>query len=676
MEKLKSPRFLCVLSLALLFGCDKDKKSDETPEPGMTNTIDLGLAKIRAIHLSPTAPAIDLFATGAKNASRVAGELSAFQTSAYADVDAGENMLMISAGGTALLTETRSLLKDRFYTIVVFGTPDALRLQVLEDEAPVSGSNLRARLMNVNAGVGPADVYLETADGGTSLIARGLEFGSASSFFDVSPSTRSLGLDTDRDGIADIFFTAPNTLDASQTIYVSNRIDGSNAMFIQSASGVEEMPARVTSNDPDPMQMPGTGPARIRVIHLSPDAPPVDVYVNGGSVPAVAGLKFMRNTDWLTVPAGRYDFDVAPAGTEIGNAVIRVRGLELGAGRIYTVAAIGNVANIRGIALEETAAEAGKIRIRAVHAGDGVGPVDVQALAPPAAPTVLDRQITFGNAGENRTLPPAAYFIGVNVDNDIEPELAFRLPALPAGVTANGFVVVDTMGVPFLAAELNDGTLVRIDSEDMTPARARVLHLSPDAPEVDVFVNGGSTPAVNDLFFGNGTGYLSLSSGTYRFDVGPGSGTLQDSILSADGVSLAAGVSYSAVAIGPVADIELLLLQDNYANLANGNIRIRAVHAAKGVGNVDVLVVPENADTVPLFTGLTFGNASATADVPAGAYRVGLDLDQDHVPELTYLLPHLRSGTVANIFATPSPNGSVYLVIQVEDGSTARVFAH
>ena len=56
-------------------------------------------------------------------------------------------------------------------------------------------------------------------------------------------------------------------------------------------------------------------PARIRVLHLSPDAPGVDVFVNGGDEAAVEALEFPDGTPYLEVPAGTYTFDVSPAGT-------------------------------------------------------------------------------------------------------------------------------------------------------------------------------------------------------------------------------------------------------------------------------------------------------------------------------------------------------------------------
>src|SRR6478672_5717918 len=78
--------------------------------------------------------------------------------------------------------------------------------------------------------------------------------------------------------------------------------------------------------------------AMIRVVHASPDAPAVDVYLNGQR--AIADLKFTEGTTYAAVPAGSYKVQVFPAGTgPTGKAVIDAT-LDLKGGTAYTVAAV------------------------------------------------------------------------------------------------------------------------------------------------------------------------------------------------------------------------------------------------------------------------------------------------------------------------------------------------
>src|SRR3712207_9266002 len=60
--------------------------------------------------------------------------------------------------------------------------------------------------------------------------------------------------------------------------------------------------------------------AMVRVIHASPDAPAVDVFVDGQA--ALRNVAFPAVSDYLEVPAGAHRVAVAPAGQGEGAAVI------------------------------------------------------------------------------------------------------------------------------------------------------------------------------------------------------------------------------------------------------------------------------------------------------------------------------------------------------------------
>jgi hypothetical protein len=87
---------------------------------------------------------------------------------------------------------------------------------------------------------------------------------------------------------------------------------------------------------------PGTaagGQAHVRLVHASPDAPPVaDVAVSGGPVVA-KNLPFKGATDYLGVAPGTYRFEVRPAGTT--QAVATTDALAVAADHTYTAFVIG-----------------------------------------------------------------------------------------------------------------------------------------------------------------------------------------------------------------------------------------------------------------------------------------------------------------------------------------------
>jgi len=204
-------------------------------------------------------------------------------------------------------------------------------------------------------------------------------------------------------------------------------------------------------------------------------------------------------------------------------------------------------------------------------------------------------------------------------------------------------------------------------------ASVRVMHLSPDAPGVDVFVNAGKDAVVKNLTFPNGTPYLDVPAGTYTFDVAATGSSAATAVLSIKDLGLAAGTSYTAVALNKLGAITALALVDDYSNLADGKIRIRAIHAAAAVGQVDIWNVTEPSAPSALYENVDFGVAGSALDVPAGAYKLGIDVNDDKKPELTFSLPSLPAGTNANVFATNDAAGGVFLIAELRDGSTVRI---
>ncbi len=209
------------------------------------------------------------------------------------------------------------------------------------------------------------------------------------------------------------------------------------------------------------------------------------------------------------------------------------------------------------------------------------------------------------------------------------------------------------------------------DHSDDSTARIRVLHLSPDAPAVDVFVNAGDEATVSSLAFETSTDYLDVPAGTYDFQVAAAGTTAADAVLSIEGLALAEDVAYTAVAYGALADISALALVDDSSNIDAGNIRLQVSHTASGVGTVDLW---ELTGGVKLVEGFDYG-ATGTLDVPAGALELGLDLDADANPDVTFSVPELGADIAVNVFAVMDDVGP-FLLAQLPDGSTARVDAN
>ncbi len=89
----------------------------------------------------------------------------------------------------------------------------------------------------------------------------------------------------------------------------------------------------------DDLRAPYQGNAAVRFVHLSPNAPNVDIVVPGGVVIG-SNVAFKSATAYIQIPAGTYTFEVRVAGTE--TVVLNVPA-SLNSSSIYTIFAEGLV---------------------------------------------------------------------------------------------------------------------------------------------------------------------------------------------------------------------------------------------------------------------------------------------------------------------------------------------
>jgi LPXTG-motif cell wall-anchored protein len=163
------------------------------------------------------------------------------------------------------------------------------------------------------------------------------------------------------------------------------------------------------------------GNAMVRVVHASPDAPAVDVFVDGKA--ALTNVAFKAISNYLEVPAGQHKIAVAPAGKGEAAAVITANPT-LEANKAYTVAAVGLLANIQGqIYSDDLAAPApGKAHVRVIHASPDAPAVAVKVAG---GPTLIE-SLAFPNASNYLPVDATTYNLQVTPAgaNDVVLNLA------------------------------------------------------------------------------------------------------------------------------------------------------------------------------------------------------------------------------------------------------------
>ena len=158
------------------------------------------------------------------------------------------------------------------------------------------------------------------------------------------------------------------------------------------------------------------GDALVRVLHGSPDAPAVDVYVDGNKVGGeLAGLEFGDLSDYVALPAGTYDLKVCAA-ADATVCPIEADDVAVEAGTMYTIAATNVLASIEAqILVDAPAPRDGETQVRVVHFSADTPAIDV--LTQDGATAVVDA-LAYPDATEYLTLDPGAYDLKVCADAD------------------------------------------------------------------------------------------------------------------------------------------------------------------------------------------------------------------------------------------------------------------
>jgi hypothetical protein len=201
--------------------------------------------------------------------------------------------------------------------------------------------------------------------------------------------------------------------------------------------------------------------------------------------------------------------------------------------------------------------------------------------------------------------------------------------------------ILAVLAVPFLAAACSDDDDGVTTPEEPGIAFVRVVHLSPDAPAVDVAVNG-SAPVVS-LSYREASGYLPVPAGDAQFTVTP-NGATSPVVIDAT-VPLGADAYYTVAATGFLADIQPIVLVDDIS--ASGQARVRFAHTSADAPAVDVAVT----NGPVLFGDVPFRAATQYGAVDGGIY----DLEVRVAGTSTVALPlpgvGLNGGTNYTVFA-------------------------
>jgi hypothetical protein len=215
----------------------------------------------------------------------------------------------------------------------------------------------------------------------------------------------------------------------------------------------------------------------VRVLHASPDAPEVDVYVNGDKVDALSGLSFGDLSAYVAVPGGTYAIKVC-ATADATVCPIDVAALDIAAGTHYTIAATNALATIEAqVLVDDPSPTAGKAQARVVHFSADTPAVDV--LTQDKSAKVVEN-LAYPDATDYLTLDPGSYdlIVCASADNTVCPLDPGALD-LAGGTSYSVFAIGSLTGDSLTAAVGVDGVAAAA---------------APTAPATDTIASTESAP--------------------------------------------------------------------------------------------------------------------------------------------------------------------------------------
>lgn len=190
-------------------------------------------------------------------------------------------------------------------------------------------------------------------------------------------------------------------------------------------------------------------------------------------------------------------------------------------------------------------------------------------------------------------------------------------------------------------------------------SRLRVVHASPDAPNVDVAIDGKTV--LTDVPYETASKYLTIGSGTRHVEV-RATGTTTDVIDAKPNFD--ANKDYTILAVDFVANIAPLVLTDDNTPPASGNIKLRLVHGSPSAGPVDIYVEAPGTDintVTPTLSNIPFKAASDYLSVPAGSYEVFITPTGTKTVAIDSGSLTLTAGQIRTAVALDAPGGGAPL---------------
>ncbi|MFG1604265.1 DUF4397 domain-containing protein [Actinoplanes sp. NPDC049265] len=197
----------------------------------------------------------------------------------------------------------------------------------------------------------------------------------------------------------------------------------------------------------------------------------------------------------------------------------------------------------------------------------------------------------------------------------------------------------------------------------------RLAHLSPDTPQVDVYLKAesGKEQTFPGVGYGVMSPYLRLPTGTYSVAMRKAGADPKTKPVLTTQVSVQSGKAYTVAGVGRYADLGLRVLQDDLALPGAGESKVRIIQASVRAPVLDVGVNngPKIAD------GVQFATTTDYRQVKPGSWKVKV---QPSGGGRSSTLPcTLGAGSVYSLLVLDAKGGGLKPELHIDAGGQGQV---
>ncbi|MCZ7538544.1 MAG: DUF4397 domain-containing protein [Anaerolineae bacterium] len=605
-----------------------------SPTPFAETVTGLALAPdeaawLRIVNASPDLPQVSVYLD---NLLVVAALRPGQYQQSPQKVPAGDGALRVVPAGDdaapALFEAPISLPVGAAQVIVLAGRAGDFRLIIAsEDTSPLPKATARLQIVNALPDAGTL-----TVQDGQRTIFSALAFGEVSEALTLAEKGHDLTLLTADAALAEFEF------------YGMARYAYTVVLFPDPEAGVEpggvarvELRSRVEDE------------AQIRVMHASPDLPPVDVYLDDISL--AESLAYRVASAWTTRRAATYQLRLLPAG-EPDAAPLLVKQIALRADEAASLVLLGTQGRLRVTAVAEdlSPTPVNAARLLFVNAAPDTISVRVSTYSG-EVPNL--RPVPFGAASRPLVYPAGISAFVIETGSADSPREIDLLPERDwqAGVVY-AVIITDTPDAPPVVLETETGvgdTMLAAEGvvplESAPPSASgwgpgarvfavRLVNALTDAAPVDLLADGA--PILESVSPYTATAYHDLGAPPDRLEIRQ---SASGAVLFSDAMSLPPAPEGTYLTLYVFRDSQTVRLEaateralqvpDNYALL-------RVFHAAPGAPALRVLraPTPTPSSTPSPAPPVSPGAPTPTAPLPETSLPVGEKEESGAVPDI------------------------------------------